>query len=224
MVAAGEKLGCAKIDISQTEDEAFQLTIDLNSKNSHLGGNRAKTILNELFSQFNIKEPYRIFGQKILDILIQAETRAHKEFDIFLSHHHSSHTHTHDESVFLHEAQDIIIDIMGAVMGMQVLEIEPEATLLSPISVGGGFVDCSHGRLSIPAPATSIIIDQYQLDWEKGPVEKELFTPTGAAILAALDSKSSYSTNLKEFDVMAIGTSRGSKILDIPPLKIYITR
>lgn len=143
---------------------------------------------------------------------------------------HDPHVHQKDypqhrektEEAFLHEAQDIVIDIMGAVAGMQLLDIEPCAELLAPVSVGGGHVHFSHGILPVPAPATSIIIEQYGLKWKKGPLEKELFTPTGAAILAALGSKVNHTTTIETLDVKAIGTSRGAKILNIPPLKLLL--
>ncbi|MCP4218913.1 MAG: LarC family nickel insertion protein [bacterium] len=135
------------------------------------------------------------------------------------SHHHP---HSHTEEAFLHEAQDIVLDIMGAVTGLQELKIEPEAELLSPISVGGGHVVCSHGKLSIPAPATTVILEEYQLQWNKGPISKELLTPTGAAVLAALGSKIRETQDTDTLKIKSTGTARGSKILDIPPLKLLL--
>jgi len=115
-----------------------------------------------------------------------------------------------------------VIDIMGAVAGMQLLDIGPEADLSAPVSVGGGHVHFSHGTLPVPAPATSIILEQYGIQWKKGPIDKELFTPTGAAILAALGAKVNAAAAIDTLDVKAIGTSRGAKILDIPPLKLML--
>lgn len=225
MVAAGQKLGSVQIDIKQTPDGASQLSIKLTPDRHHLGGNEAKEILSELFNRFNIREKYRNFGEKILGILIKAESRAHSEFNIVVEgdHPHPLHHH-HGEEVFLHEAQDIVIDIMGAVAGMQQLDIEPEAELLAPVSVGGGYVVFSHGRLSIPAPATTIILREYGIEWKRGPVEVELFTPTGAAILAALGSRINSSIDVETLDVKAIGTARGTKILDIPSLKFFMIK
>ena len=178
-------------------------------------------------------------GMNILEILIKAEIKAHKEFNIVIeddhshhSHHHDNHHHPHEhhdhdhhhhheEEAFLHEAQDIVIDIMGAAVGMQMLDIEPEADLSAPVSVGGGHVHFSHGVLPVPAPATSVILEQYGIQWKKGPIDKELFTPTGAAILAALGAKVNAAA-IDTLDVKAIGTSRGTKILDIPPLKLML--
>jgi uncharacterized protein (DUF111 family) len=235
MMTAGEKLGTAQIEIKQTADGSTQIDIALNPRKHHLGGNEARTILEELFSQFDIREKYRNLGMKILEILIKAEKRAHAEYNIVIEGEHSHpHSHDHDhqhtphhhppgnEETFLHEAQDIVIDIMGAIMGMQQLDIEPGAELLCPVSVGGGHVHFSHGTHSIPAPATTIMLKEYQIQWKKGPVDLELFTPTGAAILAALGSSLNTSIVIEALDIASIGKARGTKILEIPPLKLYI--
>lgn len=243
MLAAGQELGSARIEIKETPDGASQLAIKLDSARRHLAGYEAREILAKLFNRFDVKEKYRAMGMNILEILTKAEIRAHKEFNIVIEddhshhsphshHHHDNHSHPHghhdhphhghEEEAFLHEAQDIVIDIMGAVAGMQLLDIGPEADLSAPVSVGGGHVHFSHGTLPVPAPATSIILEQYGIQWKKGPIDKELFTPTGAAILAALGAKVNAAAAIDTLDVKAIGTSRGAKILDIPPLKLML--
>lgn len=241
MLAAGQELGTAQIDITEISDGSSQLNIKLDSARRHLAGHEAREILAKLFTRFHIKEKYRSLGMNILEILTKAEIRAHKEFNIVIeedhshhhhddNHHHTHHSHNHhdhnlhhhEEEAFLHEAQDIVIDIMGAVVGMQLLNIGPEARLVAPVSVGGGHVHFSHGTLPVPAPATSIILEQYGIQWKKGPIDKELFTPTGAAILAALGAKVNTTVAIATLDVKAIGRARGAKILDIPPLKLML--
>jgi uncharacterized protein (DUF111 family) len=239
MLTAGEKLGSAQIEIKQITDGSSQLSIALNPGKHHLGGSEARAILEELFSQFNIREKYRNLGMNILEILVKAERRAHAEYNIIIDGEHShpnSHHHTHhnddqhnlhhhppgDEETFLHEAQDIVIDIIGTIMGLQQLDIEPGAELLCPVSVGGGHVHFSHGTHSIPAPATAIMLKEYHIEWKKGPANVELFTPTGAAILAALGSSLNTSIDINKVNVISMGKARGTKILKIPPLKLYI--
>lgn len=244
MLSAGEKLGTAQIDIRQVADGSFQVLIALDSKRHHLGGNEARAILDELFNEFDIPEKYRHFGINILETLIKAEKRAHAEYNIIVEgdhthphnhnhnhHHDSQHTGHHDhhhyhasepEETFLHEAQDIVIDIIGAVMGLQQLEIEPGARLISPVSVGGGHVHFSHGTHTIPAPATTILLKEYHIEWKKGPVEVELFTPTGAAILAALGARLDTTVNIESLAIVSRGKARGTKILDIPPFELFI--
>ncbi len=96
------------------------------------------------------------------------------------------HSHAGEEAV-LHEAQDILLDVVGAAVGMASLGIEPEgAVCLTPVSVGGGEVRFSHGTLPVPVPAVSAILKRHRIPHVTGPVDVELLTPTGAAILAAL--------------------------------------
>lgn len=235
MQAAAEKLGTAGIDITRTTDGSVRLKIQLNSSRSHLGDEEAGVYLNELYRQFRIEKEYRFFGNRILEILVRAEKKAHKDFKIVIhdhgqaDHHHSpanlkpSSDHSHPEITFLHEAQDIIVDIIGAVTGLQSLRINPLATLSKPVSVGEGHIHFSHGTHGIPAPATRIILDSHRINWEKGPIEKELCTPTGASILAALGSRQILARKKTNNEKVSFrGKSRGSQPYDIPPLQIFL--
>ncbi|MFC7215751.1 nickel pincer cofactor biosynthesis protein LarC [Saliphagus sp. GCM10025334] len=88
------------------------------------------------------------------------------------------------ESIHFHEvgADDAIADIVGAVLLLHDLEIARVVT--TPISTGGGTVSMSHGEYPIPAPAVLEIAERADWELSGGPVEAELLTPTGAAILA----------------------------------------
>src|SRR5450755_3984850 len=95
--------------------------------------------------------------------------------------------HVHDaplEKVHFHEvgAVDTIIDIVGACIGFHALGIEKFAC--SPLNVGGGTAKMSHGVLPVPAPATAALL-QGKPTYSNG-VQRELVTPTGAAIVATL--------------------------------------
>jgi uncharacterized protein (TIGR00299 family) protein len=62
-----------------------------------------------------------------------------------------------------------------------------EKIYVSRVNVGGGFVKCEHGILPVPAPATLALMVGKPI-YSSG-VERELFTPTGAAILTTLGSE-----------------------------------
>lgn len=220
MTEAALKLGTASILFNRTADGSTQMQGELKPHHSHLGGSRAREILDQLFSELDTNAEYRGLGFRILEILLNAEKIAHADGKFAHLHHHH---HDSTETTFLHEAQDIVIDILGAVTGMQNLNIEPAARLLAPVSVGGGRVKFSHGELDVPAPATRIILETFQIPWVKGPIDKELCTPTGAAILAALIGRAEKSFE-ENVSGLKCGQSRGSKIFDIPPLKIYLPR
>ncbi|MCU4752179.1 nickel pincer cofactor biosynthesis protein LarC [Halobacteria archaeon AArc-curdl1] len=88
------------------------------------------------------------------------------------------------ESIHFHEvgADDAIADIVGTVALLANLGVEQVIT--TPLSVGGGTRSMSHGEYPIPAPAVLEIAEQADWALTGGPVEAELLTPTGAAILA----------------------------------------
>ena len=88
------------------------------------------------------------------------------------------------EKVHFHEvgAVDAIVDIVGACIGFSVLGIEEFAC--SPLNVGGGSAKMAHGMLPVPAPAAARLL-LGKPTYSNG-VQKELVTPTGAAIVATL--------------------------------------
>ena len=88
------------------------------------------------------------------------------------------------EKIHFHEvgAVDAIADIVAASAGIHALAIDQ--WFCSPLNVGGGTVDCAHGRFPVPAPATADLlrgVPTYSAD-----PQMELVTPTGAALLRAL--------------------------------------
>ncbi len=91
------------------------------------------------------------------------------------------------EEVHFHEVGglDSIVDIVGSVWGIRQLGIEK--IYVSRVNVGEGFVKCEHGTLPVPAPATLSLMEGKTI-YSSG-IERELFTPTGAAILTTLGSE-----------------------------------
>jgi pyridinium-3,5-bisthiocarboxylic acid mononucleotide nickel chelatase len=88
------------------------------------------------------------------------------------------------DKVHFHEvgAVDAIVDIVGACLGLSALGIETFAC--SPLNVGGGTAKMAHGVLPVPAPATARLL-LGKPTYSSG-VQRELVTPTGAAIVATL--------------------------------------
>ena len=86
------------------------------------------------------------------------------------------------EQVHFHEvgAMDSIIDIVGAAAAIEY--IQPDIVICDSVEVGGGFVNCAHGRLPVPAPATQELL--MGVPCQYGTVDGEATTPTGAAIIA----------------------------------------
>ncbi len=89
------------------------------------------------------------------------------------------------EKVHFHEvgAVDTIVDIVCSAVGCAHLGVD--RWLASSLNVGSGTVDCAHGTLPVPAPATLALLGNAPVYAAGPPMER--VTPTGAAILRMLD-------------------------------------
>jgi uncharacterized protein (TIGR00299 family) protein len=116
------------------------------------------------------------------------------------------------EKIHFHEvgAIDAIIDIVGACIGFHALGIRSFAC--SPLNVGGGTAKMAHGVLPVPAPATARLLlnkPTYSIG-----LQKELVTPTGAAIVSTLCSAFGPQPPM---NVTAIGYGAGTADLEGQP-------
>jgi pyridinium-3,5-bisthiocarboxylic acid mononucleotide nickel chelatase len=89
-----------------------------------------------------------------------------------------------EEEVHFHEVGgvDAIIDIAGVVIGLSCLGVG--ALHCSPLPMPRGWTDCAHGRLPLPAPAVCELLKGVPVCGSEG--QRELVTPTGAALVAEL--------------------------------------
>ena len=122
------------------------------------------------------------------------------------------------DEVHFHEvgAVDSIVDIVGCAICIDYLAVEK--VFVSKINVGSGFVHCAHGLMPVPAPATAELLTGFKTS--RSTVEKELTTPTGAAIIASLAEQSLELPD--DFSVEKIAYGAGTHDLEIPNvLRIY---
>src|SRR6266481_3624784 len=99
------------------------------------------------------------------------------------------------EKIHFHEvgAIDAIVDIVCASVGAEALGVDE--WVCTPLNVGGGTVVCAHGAFPIPAPATLELLRNAPV--YSGEIQKELVTPTGAAIVSVLASRFSKFPGIK---------------------------
>jgi len=117
-----------------------------------------------------------------------------------------------DEVVF-HEvgAVDSIVDIVGAAIGLEYFR--PDRILSSSVELGGGFVNCRHGLIPVPAPAVVELLRGVPV--KSGAVPFETTTPTGAAVLASCVDEF---TDDKRFSISKTAYGVGHRDTTIPNL------
>jgi uncharacterized protein (TIGR00299 family) protein len=96
------------------------------------------------------------------------------------------------EAVEFHEvgAVDAIIDVVGVVLGLELLEADWERLGCDGLPLGSGWVRSAHGRLPVPAPATVELLRRSPLAVRSAPADGETGELTGAALLTVLSRPS----------------------------------
>ena len=137
----------------------------------HVHGRGLKEI-REIITAAAISEKAKKTAIAIFENLGAAEAKVHN---------------TSIESIHFHEvgAVDALVDIVCAAMGAEALGVDE--WICSPLNVGGGTVKCAHGILPVPPPAVVELLTAVPT-YSSG-IQRELVTPTGAAIVKTLVSR-----------------------------------
>lgn len=124
------------------------------------------------------------------------------------------------EQVHFHEvgATDAIVDIVGTCIGLDWLGID--RLYCAALPVGGGTVWAAHGRLPVPPPAVLKLWEMRQVPLYSNGIDKELVTPTGAAIVTTLATQFGPPPHMI---LQKVGLGAGSQTLPIPNiLRLWI--
>ncbi|MCK4669821.1 MAG: DUF111 family protein [Nanoarchaeota archaeon] len=216
MEFAGNHIGITKIKPIY-DNNAIKLEIRIETDYDHLHESRAKGLLAEIISDLKMGNVYGSFATRILDTLCNAERHVHST-DERLRHmlHHHNHGKHNTEAV-LHEAKDILIDIVGFSIGLRELGINGIG-YLDHVNVGNGTINFSHGVFEVPAPATEYVLNKYDISWKKSDTNEEMATPTGACILAGCNAK-----RIDAFEdcrIIKKTLTQGTK--NLPPISFYL--
>jgi len=130
---------------------------------------RSLTVIRQLIQSSSLAAPVKHTAIRAFELLGASEAKIHN---------------IPVDQIHFHEvgAVDAIIDIVAASAGIHALAVD--RWVCSPINVGGGMVDCAHGRFPVPAPATADLLRG--LPTYSASIQMELVTPTGAALLRVL--------------------------------------
>lgn len=202
-------IGATYVDVQTARDFESELerpNIRHLHRHEHIKNHSHRTFsdIKKIIDASELNDPVKTRSVAIFSVIAAAEGKVHQR---------------NAESVTFHEvgAIDSIVDIVGCAICLDYLDVEK--IFVSRINTGSGFVKCAHGLMPVPAPATAELLQGFKT-YHFG-AEKELTTPTGAAIVKTL---AEYSADLPE-DFMSekIGYGAGSWDLDIPNvLRIYL--
>jgi uncharacterized protein (TIGR00299 family) protein len=160
------------------------------SGHSH-GHSRHLSEILKIIAAANISERAQQLANEIFLALATAEAKVHN---------------AGIEDIHFHEvgAADAVVDIVCAAVGAEALGVEQ--FFCSPLNVGGGMVVCAHGTMPVPAPGTLELLKGAPI--YSGEIQKELVTPTGAAIVKVLASSFGPRPTMR---TEAIGYGAGSR-------------
>ncbi|MDD2787832.1 nickel pincer cofactor biosynthesis protein LarC [Methanoculleus sp.] len=115
----------------------------------------------------------------------------------------------HGPGAHFHEvgADDAVADVVGACTALY--SLSPDGVAVLPVALGRGFAVGAHGTFPIPAPATVAILAASDLKTAPGEEERELCTPTGAALLAEFSTVRP--EDLGPRTIRAVGYGAGSR-------------
>jgi uncharacterized protein (TIGR00299 family) protein len=155
--------------------------------------------IRQIIEKAGYEEEIREPALKVFRRLIQVEARIHQ---------------VPFEKVHLHEvgAVDAIVDIVGSVIALREVLGSDGRLHVSPLKLGSGMVTMEHGTFPVPAPATAALLKGVPVS--AGPVEGELVTPTGAAIVTTMASSFG---PLPPMTLLGVGYGAGSRQYDHHP-------
>ena len=162
----------------------------------HSHPHRTLPVIRDLIARSALPDGVKANAIRIFARLAEAEGRVHG---------------VPPDTVQFHDvgAVDAIVDIVGACIGLHRLGID--AVHCSALPIGGGMVNGPHGRIPVPAPGTAELLRGFPVV-DTG-VQRELVTPTGAAILTTLAASAG---RMPPMTVSAIGYGAGTMELETP--------
>jgi uncharacterized protein (TIGR00299 family) protein len=181
----------------------IKVDIDLKDDGHHHHHHRKLKDIEELIGSSGLSDSVKASALNMFTKIARAEAKVHGK-TLYEVHFHEV------------GAVDSLVDITGAAIALDYLKVDK--VIASSVQVGGGFVNCAHGMLPVPAPATAELLSGIPV--KTGLVPHETTTPTGAAILAA---NADAFTDDVSFSITRTGYGLGTRDFEIPNvLRVYL--
>ena len=145
-----------------------------------------------LINAMDLSDKVKNDAVNVYNLIANAESRVHG---------------TSVKDIHFHEVGtiDAIVDVVSVCLLMDM--ISPDRIIASPINVGSGMVECAHGILPVPAPATALLLEGIPM-YTDHDINTELCTPTGAALIKYFVSEYG---NIPVINTNSIGYGFGTK-------------
>ena len=193
------------VDVILEHEQEHEHHHDHEHKHHHHHEHRNLNDINKIIDESTLDDNVKDLAKKIFIRVAKAESKVHNK---------------PLEEVHFHEvgAIDSIVDIVGT--AILINKINPDKVISSIVNDGYGFIECAHGKMAVPVPATSEIFVSAGVKFRQVDIDTELVTPTGAAIIAELSDEFKVMPGMK---VEKIGWGAGYKDIEIPNvLKVYL--
>ncbi len=158
------------VDGASAEAAANSTHTHHHSHHEHHHHGRSLTVIRKMIENAPLARAAKATATRAFELLGESEAKIHN---------------VPIETIHFHEvgAVDSIVDIVAGAVGAHALAAD--SWICSPLNVGGGTVECAHGTFPVPAPATMDLL-QGVPTYSSG-IQMELVTPTGAALVRALN-------------------------------------
>lgn len=190
----------ASVDVTMTIGDVNKSGLHAVNVHIHTQNNERVRTFNELIDTIknaNLPEEVERNAINVFRIIGEAEAKVHGTS--------LEHLHFHEVG-----QDDALADVIGTCYALH--DIGIETILTTPINVGGGYVKCAHGKLPVPAPATTEILSKCELEISSNG-DRELLTPTGAALLAHFATPIQ---NIPTGKIMSTGYGAGDADIEMP--------
>lgn len=198
MMAAGKPFGGVKVLIKRTNVSGIgAVHVDVITRDE--GGRNYLDIVRQ-FKKLTMPKGVKAASLEALATLAHAEAKVHRKSL---------------KRLVLHEvgAADAVADIVGCCTAANELGLFDREVLSSRVAVGQGLTTFAHGKLPLPAPSVLEILSGAPIYGK--PIDAELTTPTGAALLKTLADR--FTTAYPEMRIERVGYGAGTRRLEEVP-------
>jgi len=210
LVSAGVDFDHLKEELSGLPVGGYDLSWEKLKRNGITAASVRVKLLEVNQPERRLADIIRIIDSSTLPEKVKAKSR-----DVFtrLAEAEAAVHGTTSDQIHFHEvgAVDAIVDVVGTVLGLHLLEVDK--VYASPLPMGRGFIKCMHGVIPSPAPATLEILLGTPV-YGTG-IEEELVTPTGAALLVSLAESF---IDMPALTIRKVGYGAGKKTMEHPNL------